>query len=96
MPCPTGNEYPMLRVLCPVAARCCRAGRPSRCAVRVPPRAWRHRPPTSCSKPFELHHQLPLEDGSQALVMTDALFNLGDKPPTGLGTLLRLWAASDL
>ena len=28
-------------------------------------------------KDFELHLELPLEDGSRALVMTDALFNLG-------------------
>ena len=36
-------------------------------------------------KDFELHLELPLEDGSRALVMTDALFNLGATPPKGFG-----------
>ncbi len=36
-------------------------------------------------KDFEIHLELPLEDDTRALVLTDALFNLGDSPPTGLG-----------
>jgi hypothetical protein len=41
--------------------------------------------------PFELHYELPLEDGSRALVMTDALFNLGPNPPGGFaGFTLKL------
>lgn len=42
-----------------------------------------HEPPGL--KPFELHYELPLEDGSRALLMTDALFNLGQNPPGGFG-----------
>jgi len=42
-------------------------------------------------KDFELHLEIPLEDGSRALIMTDALFNLGSSPPTGFGGfMLRL------
>lgn len=36
-------------------------------------------------KPFELHLELPLEGGAKALVVTDALFNLGPRPPRGFG-----------
>ena len=42
-----------------------------------------HRP--AGLKEFELHLELPLENGSRALIMTDALFNLGGDPPRGLG-----------
>ena len=40
-----------------------------------------HRP--AGLKDFELHLELPLENGYRALIMTDALFNLGPSPPTG-------------
>jgi hypothetical protein len=36
-------------------------------------------------KPFEFHLGVPLEGGTYALVVTDALFNLGPKPPRGFG-----------
>ena len=36
-------------------------------------------------KPFELHLELPLKGGGKALVVTDALFNLGPCPPSGFG-----------
>ena len=42
-----------------------------------------HRP--AGLKDFELHLELPLEDGTRALVMTDALFNLASDPPKGFG-----------
>jgi hypothetical protein len=45
-------------------------------------------------KPFELHLVFPLEDGTKALVMTDALFNLGSQPPSGFGGLLLKWMGS--
>ena len=45
-----------------------------------------HRP--SGLKDFELHLELPLEDGSRALIMTDALFNLAEDPPKGFGGFL--------
>mgnify|MGYP001406166314 CR=1 FL=1 len=45
-----------------------------------------HRP--AGLKDFELHLELPLEDGSRALVMTDALFNLAGDPPKGFGGFL--------
>ncbi len=35
--------------------------------------------------PFELHYELPLEGERRALVMTDALFNLAQAPPRGVG-----------
>jgi len=42
-------------------------------------------------KAFELHLLCPLEDGSTALIMTDAMFNLGCNPPPGLsGLMLKL------
>ena len=89
---PYRQRYPKAQILCPAAARAkveavvpvdalCEEVLPGLGVIVHQPRGL---------KPFELHYQLPLEDGSQALVMTDALFNLGDKPPTGLGgTLLR-------
>ena len=36
-------------------------------------------------KDFEVHLELPLEDDSRALIITDALFNLGETPPKGFG-----------
>ena len=36
-------------------------------------------------KDFEIHLELPLADGSRALLVTDALFNLGSNPPKGFG-----------
>lgn len=36
-------------------------------------------------KDFELHLELTLEDDSRAIIMTDALFNLGATPPKGFG-----------
>ena len=40
---------------------------------------------------YELHYELPLEDGSRALVVTDGLFNLGGDPPGGFGGLVLKW-----
>jgi hypothetical protein len=38
--------------------------------------------------PFELHYEIPLANGGRALLITDALFNLGAAPPPGLGGLM--------
>ena len=94
---PYRQRYPKAQILCPAAARAkveavvpvdalCEEVLPGLGVIVHQPRGL---------KPFELHYQLPLEDGSQALVMTDALFNLGDNPPTGLAGTLMLAMGSD-
>ncbi|MGB0591114.1 MAG: hypothetical protein ACPGU1_15670 [Myxococcota bacterium] len=45
-------------------------------------------------KPFELHLVCPLEDGTKALLVTDALFNLGAEPPRGFGGMMLKWMGS--
>lgn len=45
-------------------------------------------------KAFELHYLLPLADGGKALVVTDALFNLGANPPQGLSGRVLNWMGS--
>ena len=93
MPCPTGNATPKAQILCPAAA-CAKVEAvvpvDALCEEVLPGLGVIVHQPQRAQTLRGLHYQLPLEDGSQALVMTNALFNLGDKPPTGLGgTLLR-------
>lgn len=93
---PYRERYPDALMLCPAAARdkveevvaidgLCEEVLPA-IGVTV------HQP--KGLKPFELHYLLPLEDGSKALLVTDALFNLGRSQPKGFGGLLLKWMGS--
>ena len=89
MPCPTGNATPRHRSSAPAARKVEAVVPVDALCEEVLPEPASSSTNLACQT-LRAHYQLPLEDGSQALVMTDALFNLGDKPPTGLGgTLLR-------
>ena len=93
---PYRQRYPDAQLLCPSAARakveevvavddvCERVLPDLGIAVHEP----------AGLKPFELHLVFPLEDGTKALVMTDALFNLGSRPPSGFGGLTLKWMGS--
>jgi len=93
---PYRERYPDAKLLCPSAARAkveevvpvddlCEEVLPTLGIEVMEPRGL---------KPFELHLVLPLEDGSKALLMTDALFNLGVSPPSGFGGLMLKWMGS--
>ena len=84
---PYKERYPQAKILCPACARAkveelvpvtqtLEAGLDDLGVVL-------HRP--EGLKGFEVHLELPLEDDSRALVITDALFNLGESPPKGFG-----------
>jgi hypothetical protein len=84
---PYQKRYPQAKILCPACARI-------KVEELVPVtdtvedglsdlNVTLHRP--EGLKDFEMHLELPLEDNSRALVITDALFNLRESPPTGLG-----------
>lgn len=93
---PYRDRYPDATFLCPAAARkkveevvavddLCEAVLPQ-LGIQI------HHP--MGLKPFELHLLCPLDSGETALIVTDALFNLGANPPTGLkGKMLR-WMGS--
>jgi hypothetical protein len=90
------ERYPDAKLLCPAAARAkveevvpvddlCEEVLPTLGIEVIEPQGL---------KPYELHLVLPLEDGSKALLMTDALFNLGGSPPSGFGGLMLKWMGS--
>ena len=87
---PYQERYPQAQLLCPSAARkkveevvtvneVCEVILPTLGIEVLTPHGL---------KPFELHLLCPLENGTQVLLMTDALFNLAPMPPSGLGGLL--------
>ena len=90
---PYRQRYPDAAVLCPECARPKieeRAPVDGLCEDVLPDVGITVHEPAGLS-PFELHFECPLEDGSKALIVTDALFNLGPQPPTGFkGLTLRL------
>lgn len=93
---PYRERYPDAQILCPSAAKSkveevvsvddmCESVLPT-LGIKV------HEP--HGLKPFELHLECPLEDGTKALIVTDALFNLGPQPPTGFGGMMLRWLGS--
>ena len=93
---PYRARYPEAQILCPSAAKSkveevvsvddlCESVLPT-LGIKV------HEP--RGLKPFEQHLECPLEDGNKALIVTDALFNLGPQPPTGFGGLMLKWLGS--
>ena len=93
---PYRKRYPDAQLLCPAAARAkveevvpvddlCEEVLPTLGIEVIEPQGL---------KPFELHLVLPLGDGRKALLMTDALFNLGAAPPSGFGGLMLKWMGS--
>jgi len=93
---PYRQRYPDAQLLCPSAARekveevvpvdgLCEEVLPGLGVTVHPPEGL---------KPFELHLVCPLEDETNALLITDALFNLGSHPPTGFGGMVLKWMGS--
>ena len=84
---PYAERYPQAKILCPACAR-------SKVEEVVPVHQTIEKGLSDLDvvlhhpeglKDFEIHLELPLEDGSRALIITDALFNLGADPPKGFG-----------
>lgn len=93
---PYRERYPNAQILCPEAARSeveDVVSVDALCEDVLPQLGMTVHHPTGL-KPFELHLECPLEDGSRALLMTDALFNLGSQPPSGLGGMILKWIGS--
>ena len=93
---PYRQRYPDAQLLCPSAARAKVedvVAVDEVCETALPQLGITVHEPQGL-KPFELHLVCPLEDGSKALVVTDALFNLGARPPSGFGGLLLKWMGS--
>ena len=93
---PYRERYPDAQILCPLAAETkveevvtvdahCETVLPTLGIEVLEPKGL---------KPFELHLIIPLEDGTNALITTDSLFNLGPNPPSGFGGLILKWIGS--